>query len=126
MALAKAQSMMERRFDARLGGISFSWFVILYHLGQSKDGKMRRTDLAEKVGLTASGVTRILLPMEKIGLVKRELNENDGRVSFVALSKGGRQKLAEAMERAEIYVDEVIPEGNGKALKECLIILGKI
>src|SRR4051812_48921539 len=80
--LAKAKTVLSRRFDNRLSfhGLGFSDFMILYHISLSQDQKMRRTDLAEKIGLTASGVTRLLLPMEKIGLIKRESNEQDGRV----------------------------------------------
>jgi DNA-binding MarR family transcriptional regulator len=124
--MAKTQAIMERRFDSRLGGINFSWFIILNHLSASGDGKMRRIDLAEKVGLTASGVTRILLPMEKIGLVKRELSDLDGRVSYVALAAGGKKKLNEALERAEIMLEEIIPEGKIKKLEEMIKLLGEI
>jgi DNA-binding MarR family transcriptional regulator len=57
---------------------------------------MRRVDLAEKVGLTASGVTRLLNPMEKIGLVDKTASSHDARVSLVALSKAGRRMLEDA------------------------------
>ena len=93
--------MVTRRFDGSLGGISFTEFMILYHLSQANDEKMRRIDLASKVGLTASGITRLLLPMEKIGLIKKESNAQDARVSFVLLALGGKTKLEEAVENAE-------------------------
>ena len=102
LQLAKVQSVMGRRFDAGLGGLGFSDFLILFHLSHAKDGKMRRVDLAEKIGLTASGVTRLLAPMEKIGLVKREVNAFDARVSYVVLANGGKTKLADAMTDAEL------------------------
>ncbi|HYC82923.1 MAG TPA: winged helix-turn-helix domain-containing protein, partial [Candidatus Paceibacterota bacterium] len=72
--LAKAKTVLARRFDNRLSfnGLGFSDFAILCQLQEAEDGKMRRTDLAERVGLTASGITRLLLPLEKIGVVKRE------------------------------------------------------
>lgn len=79
---------------------------------------MRRIDLAEKIGLTASGVTRILLPMEKIGLVSREINERDARVSYVLLASGGKAKLSEAMERAEMLCEESVPENRRANLKD--------
>src|SRR5947207_15424264 len=73
--LATAQAKMARRFDGRLGGfhgLGQNDFRILYYLSQADGEKMRRIDLAEKLGLTASGITRLLMPMEKIGLIKRE------------------------------------------------------
>ena len=68
--LAKTQALLNRRFDSGLGGIGFSEFVILLNLSKAENETMRRIDLAEKIGLTASGVTRMLAPMEKIGLIK--------------------------------------------------------
>ena len=64
--LAKTQSILFNRFDRILGGLGFSEFLILYYLGQTKEQKLRRVDLAEKISMTASGVTRLLLPMEKV------------------------------------------------------------
>ena len=106
--LAKIQAVMTRRFDNGLNGLSMTEFMILYHLSITEGEQMRRTDLAEKIGLTASGVTRILLPMEKIGLVKRAQNEHDARVSLVALAPGGKTKLSESIERAEVLADDII------------------
>lgn len=65
-------------------------------LGDCGTGAMRRIDLAEKVGLSASGVTRMLLPMEKIGLICKEEGARDARVSLVRLSDAGLRVLAEA------------------------------
>lgn len=106
--LAKIQAIMTRRFDSSLGGLGFSEFVILYHLSEAEGEKMRRIDLADKVGLTASGVTRLLLPMEKVGYIKRESSDQDARVSSVVLCPGGRQKMEEAIERAELFVGEIV------------------
>jgi DNA-binding MarR family transcriptional regulator len=116
--LAKLQAELSRRLDCRLGGLGFNEFVILLHLNQADDGKMRRIDLAEKVGLTASGITRLLLPMEKVGLIKRESNEQDARSSYVVLVPGGKEKLKEGLERLEIYCDDFIPYGKAKKIEE--------
>lgn len=101
ISLAKIESVMHRKFDARLMGLGFTEFIILYHLVHAKDEKMRRIDLSEKIGLTASGITRLLAPMEKIGLIKKEAHENDARVSYVALAASGKRMLKDALENAE-------------------------
>lgn len=116
--LAKIQSVVTRRFDGRLNGVGWTDFIILFHLSQAPDQKLRRIDLAEKIGLTASGVTRILLPMEKIGLVTRETNANDARVSYVVLAPGGQTKLYEALERAEYLSQSAIPASKMARLGE--------
>lgn len=119
---------MSRRFDTSLGGLSFNEFIILYHLSQTKDNKLSRIELAEKLGLTASGITRLLLPMEKIGLIKREQHQSDARMSWINLANGGKQKLSDAIERAELLVESVkslIKSQNLSDLNAFLIELGK-
>ncbi|MFA6908459.1 MAG: MarR family transcriptional regulator [Patescibacteria group bacterium] len=117
--VATIYARIARSFDTGLvGGIGFNDFVILYHLSLAPEQKMRRIDLAEKVSLTASGVTRMLLPMEKIGLVKREESIHDKRVSYVKLASGGKRILEEAMERAEMKCEEFLPSTDIKKLKD--------
>lgn len=112
--LAKIQAVMNRRYDSSLGGLGFNEFIIMYQLSQAEGESMRRVDLAEKIGLTASGVTRILLPMEKIGLVKSGSSENDARVRNVSLAAGGKTLLTDALDRAELLSDEIIDSANIK------------
>lgn len=126
LSLTKAQSVIARRLDGGLNGISFSEFMILRQLSLAPEEKMRRIDLAEKIGLTASGVTRLLVPMEKIGLVKREMNERDARVRYVALAPGGKTKYQEAIERAEYIAGEFIPASKLKNLDLALSLISEI
>jgi DNA-binding MarR family transcriptional regulator len=128
MNLAKVQSLLSRRFDRlSLHGIGFNDFTILYLLSRGTGERMRRIDLAEKIGLTASGVTRILLPMEKIGLIKREANDRDARVSYVVLTKTGKQLFEEAKETANYLAREIIAiekAKNTSAFSDILAELG--
>jgi DNA-binding MarR family transcriptional regulator len=126
LTLAKTQAVLGRRFDGKLSGLGLSEFMILYHLSVAKNEKLRRVDLAEKIGLTASGVTRILLPMEKIGLIKREINKQDARVSYTILAPGGKRKLSEATERAELFAQEIIPPAKIKNIEKLSQILANI
>jgi DNA-binding MarR family transcriptional regulator len=124
LQLATTQAVLARRFDSRLPGLGLTEFLILWQLDAAPDQKMRRIDLAEAIGLTASGVTRLLAPMEKIGLVKRELNTADARVSFVAIAKSGKRMLEEALENAEVLAADALKkatkadlEGTKRALE---------
>ncbi len=107
LELAKLQAILARRFDSGLGGLGLTEFMILQALSDAPNTCMRRIDLAEQVGLTASGITRLLAPMEKIGLIKREAYAEDARVSHVMLAPGGKRKLEEGMERAEILAEDI-------------------
>jgi len=109
--LARVQAILTRKFDGRLGaihGIGMTDFMLLSHLAKAPDEKMRRIDLAEKIGLTASGVTRLLIPMEKIGLVRRETDKQDARVSYVMLAPGGKRLFTDALEQAEVLAEDII------------------
>ncbi|MGW2102370.1 MarR family winged helix-turn-helix transcriptional regulator [Streptomyces olivaceoviridis] len=110
LRLVRAQSALVRRFDARLGGlhgVSLADFTLLLRLEQAPGGRMRRVDLAESLGLTASGVTRGLAPLERIGLVTRETDARDARVAYAALTGTGRRLLAEMRTTAEETAAEV-------------------
>ena len=77
-------------------GISFTEYMILRHLYEAPRNTLRRIELAENVGISASGVTRLLAPMEKNKLVEKEANLRDARVSLVKLTKTGQRVFKEA------------------------------
>ncbi|OKY27484.1 MarR family winged helix-turn-helix transcriptional regulator [Thalassotalea sp. PP2-459] len=92
------QNSMLKKFTGTLSihGLGLSDYLVLDKLYHAPHCKIRRSDLAEQVGLTPSGVTRLLNPLEKIGLVTKEANARDARVSLVALSPIGEQVYQEA------------------------------
>src|SRR5512147_2366995 len=69
--------------------------MLLMHLDQSAGGKLRRVDLAERLDLSQSSVTRMVAPMEKIGLVERADDPRDARVAYVVLTRAGRRLARE-------------------------------
>lgn len=109
LRLARAATAMTRRFDSGLGnhhGISFADYQLLRHLTRAPGGKLRRVDLAERLGLTASGVTRSLLPLEKIGLVGRQSDPRDARVGYATITEAGAALVA----NADTLVDQISAE----------------
>jgi len=114
--LGKTQTILANRFDKGLGGLGFNEFLILFHLEQADKQQMRRVDLAEKIGMTASGVTRLLLPMEKVHLLKSGPIADDARARFVTATPAGKQKFTEALERLEFLAEDIIPAGKIKEL----------
>lgn len=108
--LSIIQSKFSKAMDLGLGqGIGFNDFRILYHLDNSTDGKMRAIDLAEKISMTQSGITRMVLPMEKIGLISREDSDQDGRVKYVKIAPGGKRILQDSLERAALISEKFLP-----------------
>ncbi len=98
MQNALLASKFTKRMDNYLSihGISFTEYLIMYYLNTSPLKTMRRVELAEQVGISPSGVTRLIAPMEKIKLVEKEANPRDARQSLVKLSKVGQQLFKES------------------------------
>ena len=116
--IAKIYTILSKALDSKLWWIWFNDFIVLYHLNKEDTNKLKRIELAEKVWLTASWITRLLLPMEKIWLVSREANPLDARVSYVILSSGWKTKFEEAMDRIELFSSEVISSDSGNNIKD--------
>jgi DNA-binding MarR family transcriptional regulator len=131
LKLARAAAALTRKMDNVLGsvhGLSFGDFTLLLHLSQAPNGRLRRVDLADKVGLTASGVTRSLIPLEKIGLVTREADARDARVGYAVLTSTGQKLLKNALLSAQSLSTEWLeptPVDSLEGLAQVLGILGK-
>lgn len=129
LRLARAQAMLVRRLDTTLGGhhgISFSDFMLLFYLHRAPGGRLRRVDLAERQGLTASGVTRTLLPLEKIGLIERQQDPRDARVGYAAITDTGRDLLANATVIAQQTSAELLRSCPPEQLAALSAVLGQI
>ncbi|MFT4938831.1 MAG: DNA-binding MarR family transcriptional regulator [Paraglaciecola sp.] len=99
-------------------GISFTEFLVMHYLKDAPGKTMRRIELAESIGLTASGVTRLLMPMEKIGLVTKESNPRDARVSLVKLTAAGNEIFTDAAVSFEHVTTELTGTLSAKQLTE--------
>jgi DNA-binding MarR family transcriptional regulator len=97
--LLRANAAVTRAMNARLvadHGLTINAYEALLLLAHAEDRRMRRVDLAEKLILTASGVTRMLDGLEQAGFVERAACSTDRRVSYAVLTETGLAKLREA------------------------------
>jgi DNA-binding MarR family transcriptional regulator len=77
-------------------GISVREFDVLITLFNAPDGRLRMTELADRVVLSASGVTQLVTRLERDGLVQRVVDENDRRSFFTTLTPAGRKRLRDS------------------------------
>ena len=113
--LASLQAKFQKALTASLAahGISVTEYLVLRQLDAVPGKRLRRVDLAEAVGLTPSGVTRLLNPMEKIGLVSKEAGARDARVSLVAIAPAGETIYRESsVTFAETSKELLAPAGK--------------
>lgn len=111
LALIETGCGLTKKLDRQLSvyGVSFSELMVLHHLMQAPEMQTRRIDLATEVGLTASGITRMLKPMEKLGWVAKADNPRDARVSLVMITDAGQglyqDAFASMCDRAGTLID---------------------
>ena len=99
LAFAAAWNRLERRLDSNLGairGISLAEYRLLRALADAPGAQASRVDLAHAVGLTPSGVTRALRPMEKLGVMSTVKSKRDARLAIAALTSAGRELVDDA------------------------------
>ncbi len=114
MQLTKVSSIVSRRISGH--GLAFSDFMILYFIDTAQDGKLRRIDLADLMGLTASGVTRMILPMEKLGIIERCDDTNDARARYAQLTRAGKELLKDATTTLGFKADDLLSEIEDKEI----------
>lgn len=87
--------MLDRSLSA-VKGISFSEFQLMSALAEQPNSSATRVGLAKSVGLTPSGVTRALKPLEKLGFLRTERDFRDARRSIAALTPAGQELVDDA------------------------------
>lgn len=121
-------SLLSKKIDLALSvhGINLTEFVLMHHLGSAPHVGLNRISLANKVALTASGITRVLQPMEKIGLVEKATNPRDARQSFVVLTQSGKTLLDNATITVEQAVDSIFSLLDENEIQNLKLLLSKL
>ena len=76
-------------------GITLGWYDALVHLEEAEGG-LRMNELASRILLSKSGLTRVVDRMEEAGLVRRERPADNRRVVLVHITPGGLETLQAA------------------------------
>ena len=99
VSFLRAHAAITRELSAQLQrehGLTLNDYEVLLHLSHAENTMLRRVDLAERIVLTASGITRLLEGLERAGFVTKETCASDARVSYAKLSDSGIAKLRAA------------------------------
>lgn len=76
--------------------LSLNDFEALLVLARADEGRLKRVELARRLLLTPSGVTRLLEGLERSGLVRRTTCPTDLRVAYAELTEEGRARFEAA------------------------------
>jgi DNA-binding MarR family transcriptional regulator len=99
VSFLRAHAAITRELSAQLQrehGLTLNDYEVLLHLSHAEEQSLRRVDLAERIVLTASGITRLLEGLEAAGYVCKRNCESDARVTYAVLTDAGSAKLREA------------------------------
>ncbi|MCL4290024.1 MAG: MarR family transcriptional regulator [Thermoleophilia bacterium] len=97
----RGHAALSRALNARLvaeHGLTLNDYEVLLLLSRAPDGYLKRVDLAQRVLLTPSGITRLLGGLESAGYVEKGSCPTDARVTYAVVTEVGLAKLAEATE----------------------------
>jgi len=98
-AFLDAQASLLRRLEADLieeEDITLAEYDVLLQLSFAPDGRLRMTELSDRVRLSPSGLTRLVDRLVRTGLVKRGRCASDRRGSFAILTSAGKVRLRRA------------------------------
>jgi DNA-binding MarR family transcriptional regulator len=77
-------------------GLPLTWYDVLRQLALASGNSLRLSDLADRILLTQSGLSRLIDRLEREELVCREPDPEDGRATRAVLTRRGISRLVEA------------------------------
>jgi DNA-binding MarR family transcriptional regulator len=96
MAVWKAQALAAREIEAVLrerAGLSLTWGEVLSRLGAADGGRLPMNELARQVYVSRSGISQVVTAMAKQGLVERQGDAANLRITYAVLTAAGRDLL---------------------------------
>jgi DNA-binding MarR family transcriptional regulator len=105
----RAHSRLTRRLEADLiaeHALPLASYDVLLTLVEAPEHRLRMTELADRVLLSRSGMTRLVDRLEREGLVTREACANDARGMFTVLTEAGSLRLRKASKTHLRGIDE--------------------
>jgi DNA-binding MarR family transcriptional regulator len=99
IAFLQAYAVVTRRLEAELNaerGLSLADYDALVQLAITEDRRLRMSELADRVVLSRSGVSRLVDRLAADGLVARRACPTDARGSWAELTPAGLDRLRDA------------------------------
>ncbi len=76
--------------------VPLHWYDVLIELQEAPNKRLRMAELAKKVVLSKSGLTRLVDKLETARLIVREITAEDGRGAYAVLTEAGYKALRKA------------------------------
>lgn len=95
----RAHATVTRRLEHELlteHDLPLASYDVLVQLSEAPDRRLRMTELADRVLLSRSGLTRLADRLERDGLIVRQACPSDARGTLAVLTDAGLERLREA------------------------------
>lgn len=126
-SLGRITQLLPRRLEAdmvRACGLTMTEFGVLQNLSEAPEGRLRMSELAEAVGLSASRVTRLVDDLGRRGLVDRERDPLDARGAVASMTGEGQERRRAARPQqivsARHHILDHVPPGALSSLGQIL------
>lgn len=103
----KMQDDIERALNKASYVMSFNEFHVLYFLKESEGHKLQVSEISEKIGLSISATSRMLVRFENTcGVIERHTCADDKRAVEIILTDLGKERLAIAQKAVQPVLDK--------------------
>jgi len=95
----RAHAAVNRELERELlaaTGMPLTWYDVLLQLVEAPQRRLRMAELADRVLLSRSGLTRLIDRLQSEGLVRREPSPGDARGTYTVLTAEGYARLLAA------------------------------
>jgi DNA-binding MarR family transcriptional regulator len=128
--LQRVQVRITRNLESDLlleHDLALASYDVLTQLSDAPDRRLRMNDLADRVLLSRSGLTRLIDRLQREGLVHREACTSDARGLYAVLTDTGSARLADAtptyLRGVRTQVLDILAPAE---LRQCAVMLAKL
>jgi DNA-binding MarR family transcriptional regulator len=118
------EAVVRRRLHAEFG-TSLARFDYLAQLARAPQG-LRMREISERLMVTGGNITGLTDSLESEGLVRRETDPGDRRVSLVRLTATGRSQFAAMARQHEKWIVEVLGVLGRQDIAQLQGLLGRV
>ena len=122
----RAHATLLRRLESELvreHDLPLASYDVLVQLSEAPGGGLRMTDLAERVLLSRSGLTRLVDRLVRDGLVERQACPDDARGTVAVLTRAGGDRLRDAWPTHLRGVAEHLSRLDGAEVETLTVLL---
>ena len=115
---AQAIPAIDRELQ-RANGIPLAWYRVLAEL-RPLDSRLTMSELADRVLLSRTRVSRLVDDLERALLVSRQTSDQDRRIAFASLTLEGHRRFLEATPVCEAAIKRAVETSSSLSALEQL------